>query len=92
MNILKKADELTARDRNADYGHPLDDFTRTAALVNAMYGTKFKAEDIAIIQICVKLSRQANRYKLDNLTDICGYARTIQMCDDERWKRGKEIV
>ena len=89
-NILKTADRLTAKDRHEYYGHPLDNFTHTAALINAYFGTEFKPEDVAIIMVMVKLSRQKNVHHLDNLVDICGYIRTIQMCDEKRWEKHVE--
>ncbi|MFA5703753.1 MAG: DUF6378 domain-containing protein, partial [Advenella sp.] len=63
-NILHDADKATARDRNAVYGHPADDFARTAAIANAMgftrNGEPITAEDIPIFQIAVKMSRLSN--------------------------------
>lgn len=86
-NILKEADRLTSTARNADYGTPLDNFTQTALLINAAFGTNFTAEDIGLILILVKVSRHRNRAKHDNLVDIAGYARTIQMVEEERKAR-----
>lgn len=87
--ILQEAIRLTAVDRQKDYGHPIDDFTCAATLINICLQRKYKekwlsilsidATDIPIIQICVKLAREMNKHKRDNLVDICGYARTLEM-------------
>ena len=90
-NILREADKLTAEDRRGDYGHPLDDYNRTAALFNAAFADKlsspFAAEDMMLAMILVKVSRQRNKPKRDNLTDICGYARCIELAEQERKNR-----
>jgi hypothetical protein len=36
---------------------------------------------------CVKLSRQVNAPKRDNMVDLAGYAETVQWCLDEREAR-----
>ena len=35
---------------------------------------RFEATDIALVQICVKLSREVNRHKRDNLVDVGGHS------------------
>lgn len=90
-NILKEADRLTSGARNVDYGTPLDNFTQTARLINAAFGTTFTAEDVGLLMILLKVSRQRNRKTRDNLVDIAGYARTIEMVQEERKKRAAEV-
>ncbi len=86
-SILQEAQRLVHRDRGSDYGHPLDDFTKTATMFNALRGKDLTAEDVAIFMMCVKLSREINRHKRDNLTDLCGYAETYMMVKEERHRR-----
>ena len=92
QNILEEANELVNGARQASYGHPIDDFTRTAGMISAMLGHKLKEplspEDVGLIMCCVKLSRQVNRPKRDNLVDLAGYAATVEMVQLERVKRG----
>jgi hypothetical protein len=88
--ILQEAQRLVYGDRNKDYGHPLDDFSRTAEMATGLLRNKLKdgaqitAEDFGMLMILAKLSRQVNRPKRDNLVDAAGYAATIQMCIEER--------
>jgi hypothetical protein len=86
-SVCQEAQELTTGDRASSYGHPLDNFTRTANLINARFGTSFSAEDFAEIMILCKIGRQANASKRDNIVDIAGYANTHQMVIEERERR-----
>ena len=76
--ILQEAQRIVYGDRNADYGHPLDDYSRTAALWSAILGFPVTAEQAILCMIAVKISRQVNKPKRDNLTDIAGYAACLQ--------------
>jgi len=90
-SILQEAQRLTHGDRAKDYGHPLDDYTRTAALVSALLAHKLSEpispHEMAMAMICVKLSRQVNHPKRDNMTDAAGYAWVSQECVDEAARR-----
>ncbi len=90
-SILQEAHRLTHGARNNDYGHPLDDYTRTAALVSALLAHKLKepisAEEMALAMCCVKMSRQVHMPKRDNMTDLAGYAWVSFACAEERVRR-----
>lgn len=91
QSILQIAEQLTNVIRQADYGHPLDDYTRTAGMFNAAFAHKLKEpmtpEDMMLGMILVKLSRQLNASRRDNLIDICGYANCIDLAQAERERR-----
>lgn len=95
--ILEEAGRIVHGDRNKDYGHPLDDFSRTAAMATGMLSAKLKpackitAEEVGLFMILVKVSRQVNRPKRDNMTDAAGYAATVQMCIEEAKNRSRRI-
>lgn len=78
-NVLQEADRIVGGDRGEDYGHPFHDFSRTAAMATALLGQEIRPDQVPLLMIAVKLSRQANRPKRDNLVDIAGYARTAEM-------------
>jgi hypothetical protein len=81
--ILDEAARVTSGERQTDYGHPRDDFTRTAVMWNGLLAGKLRqpitAMDVPLCMIAVKLAREAHRHKRDNLVDIAGYARTGAM-------------
>lgn len=90
-SILMEAQGLVHGDRQRDYGHPADDFARTAALASIVLGKSLTASDVAAFLVCVKLSRQVNRPKRDNLVDLAGYAETWQMVLDQQGADPKEM-
>lgn len=89
--VLEEANRLISGPRNADYGHPLDDFTRTTGMINALFAHKlrhpFVAEDFPLIMNCVKMSREVNHPKRDNRVDGPGYWGTLDMVIAERERR-----
>ena len=85
--ILQEAQRLVHGERQNTYGHPLDDFTRTAQLWSAILGFPVKAEQVGLCMCAVKISRQCNAPKRDNMTDLAGYAATVQMVVEERDRR-----
>jgi len=91
MSILIEAHNLVHGDRGEDYGHPLDDFSRTAAIASVLLSGKLKApleaEDVALFMMAVKLSRIVNKPKRDSVVDLAGYAETFEMVRAERERR-----
>lgn len=71
--ILEEAQRLVYGERNADYGHPRDDFARSAAMWSALLGHTITPHQVAMCMVAVKLSREVNRPKRDNRTDGAGY-------------------
>lgn len=85
--VLQEAQRLVHGDRQAAYGHPFDDFSRTAQLWAAILGIPVSPEQVGLCMIAVKISRQCNVPKRDNMTDAAGYAETVQMVVEERARR-----
>ena len=90
-SILEEAQRLTSTDRTHDYGHPLDDWSRTMGMFNELFAHKLKEpftpEDGCLFMVLVKLSRQVNHPKRDNLVDGSGYMRLVDMIEAERARR-----
>ena len=84
-SVLDEAKRITGGVRHDDYGHPSDDFDRTARMWTGILadrlrdGAEVTVMDVPLCMIAVKLARQAHTHKRDNLVDIAGYARTVAM-------------
>lgn len=69
------------RDRHEKYGPPTEHFARTAAMVNAAFGTTFSAADWALVMVLDKVARQRGPAATDDAAiDIAGYAACHQEC------------
>ena len=79
-SILAEADRLVSGDRQSDYGHPIEDFTRTGRMWGAILGTANVPPDkVAMMMVALKLSRECNKPKRDNRTDAAGYIKTLEL-------------
>lgn len=87
--VTLEAHGLVMGNRGKDYGHPREDFSRTGRIWGGILSEWAKEtngeapvppEIVGLCMIGVKLSRQVNRPKRDNMTDAAGYAETVQMC------------
>lgn len=75
-DILKEAIELLNGDRAKDYGDLVDNFENIQTIANIMLKKDkiaLKLEHIAIVMIAVKISREGNKHKRDNLVDAVNY-------------------
>lgn len=72
---LQASDLVRNGERQQVYGHPAEDFTRTAAIWSAILGTKVSAEDVALMMVGLKMSRLvATPGHKDSITDMIGYS------------------
>lgn len=71
--ILNDAHALINGERHTQYGKPDESFRRIAIMWGAYLDVKITAADVAFMMALLKLGRQANKYKLDNLIDAAGY-------------------
>ncbi len=88
--ILQEALDLTTGDRQESYGHPLDDFTKTANMWAVIIGAPVSAEQVALCMVALKISRELHAPKRDNLVDGAGYFNCLDMLREERARRAKQ--
>jgi hypothetical protein len=69
------------RDRHTKYGPPNEHFARTAAMVNAAFGTTFSAADWALVMVLDKVARlRGPTPTTDGGVDIAGYGGCYEEC------------
>ena len=90
--ILAEAQRLVNGDRQSDYGHPLDNFGDVAAIWSVILRTPITAEQAALCMVGLKLARQSNKGKRDNLVDLAGYTQVVEMIETERERRAAHPV
>ena len=78
-SILEEAKRIVHGDRGENYGHPFEDFSRTAKIWSAILGINIEPEQVALCMVGVKISREVNRPKRDNIVDGAGYFETLDM-------------
>ncbi len=84
-SALLEAERLVNGARQSTYGHPFDDFSRTASIWRGILGIEVTPEQVALCMIGVKMSRlctsPAHR---DSYVDIAGYAGTYEKVAERR--------
>ena len=69
------------RDRHTKYGPPVEHFSRTAARVNAAFGTTFTPADWALVMVLDKVARlRGPTPTTDGGIDIAGYVSCYEEC------------
>lgn len=74
MSVMLDAHRLVYGDRADDYGDPRTEAQRIASGWSAILGCDVPAEAYPLCMAWVKIVRQVNRPKRDNLVDLAGYA------------------
>jgi hypothetical protein len=73
IDLAEQAISLVYGERNTDYGHPADDYGRTAGMWSAFLGVNITPYQAALMMVMLKLSREYNRHMDDNIVDAHGY-------------------
>lgn len=80
MSILEEAISVTSGDRRRDYGTAQEIHGKIARFWQVYLGNRkepsgeISAEDVASMMILLKIARNIETPKRDNLVDIAGYA------------------
>ena len=80
-SVCAEADHLVSNEKREEYGAPKHSMTQIADLWSAILGTSISARDVALCMIALKIAREKHAHKRDNLTDICGYAKLIELVE-----------
>lgn len=71
--ILLQSYETVNGARAREYGQPKACFERIAAYWSLYLQKEVKAADVCYLMALLKLAREENRHKADNLLDMAGY-------------------
>lgn len=85
--ILDEAKRIVYGERGENYGHPFEDFSRTAKIWSAILDIQVTPEQVALCMVGLKISREVNRPKRDNVVDGAGYFENLDMVKKERSRR-----
>ncbi len=75
-SVLSEAYE-TVKNRGTTYGEVEDSFALIGNYWSAYLGTEVTPKDVGMMMILLKVARQQNQHKRDNLVDIAGYAECV---------------
>jgi len=78
-SVLQLAEEITSNERIVEYGHPAVNFTDIAAMWSVILKTNVTPMQVGLCNIATKICREINAQKRDNLVDIAGYAKAIDL-------------
>ena len=86
--VIQEAQRVVDGARQTHYGHPYDNHSNTAELWTSYLRRRgllmapLIARDVCMMMVLLKVSRDANLPKRDNLVDIVGYARNAEMVQE----------
>lgn len=91
--LLREAEEITCGDRHMDYGDPVTNHERIAAIASAATGHQLSAHDVVMVLIAAKMARaRISPMKRDHYVDMMAYAGIAYECAvaeqddaDEEW-------
>lgn len=93
-SILDEAEEIIYGDREQVYGHPSLNLSNIAEqwslYLQQRYGAQFEMEpdDVCWMMVQLKMVRQMNASKRDNLVDAVGYIALIERVEDYEKEQG----
>ena len=82
QSILDEASSVVDGPRQDNYGHPKVNFQRIADLWSVVFGRPVTPHEVCMCLIQLKIARHVHAPKRDNLVDIAGYARCMEMLDE----------
>jgi hypothetical protein len=81
-SILQEAQDLIHGERQSTYGHPCTNLDRVARLWSVVLGADVTAEQVCLCMALLKVARQVNKPKRDNLVDAAGYLALVERLDE----------
>jgi len=83
FTLATEACELVTGPRQAAYAHPSLNFARIAKGWEMVLGIPITPEQVGLCMVVVKLAREVNGHKRDNIVDAIGYLLTTDACRED---------
>ena len=80
--VLDEAKQLICGPRRTDYGDVEESFQDVAFIWSKIFNADVTPQQVALAMVGLKLCREFNAHKHDNLADICGYAALADYLSD----------
>lgn len=77
-SILQEAENLINGDRAESYGDAKENFENIAKGWSVLFGKEVTARQVGLAMAWLKICRENNNHKRDNLVDLAGYAALIE--------------
>lgn len=84
QTILEEAQKLIYGDRQDAYGSVTENFSNIAAGWSVIAGVPLTPEQVGLMMVWVKISRQIHKPQRDNLVDGAGYFGCIDKIEKEK--------
>lgn len=81
IDHMLEANALVNGERQAAYGPPAIAYERIARIWGGLLGVKITAQQAALMMVALKIQRQMERPKRDNLVDAHGYLVVAAHCE-----------
>lgn len=83
VTILTEAHDIIHGERAQAYGPAEESLDRIRAMWRGIFGRDVTRSQVCLAMIAMKVAREANLHKRDNLVDICGYAAILAKVSGE---------
>ena len=87
MNILKKANQIVnerSEEKIREYGPFSKGMERAAKIASGATGKDITTQDMFMVMIALKLSRESYNHKEDNLLDAAAYIGALNNYENEK--------
>jgi hypothetical protein len=81
-SLLEEADAIINGERRAEYGEAQRSFSRIARGWSEILDCKVTAKQVALAMVWLKISRELNKPKRDNMVDAAGYIGLTELLDE----------
>lgn len=83
QDILEEAAEILNGDRREAYGSVRQSFHNLAKMWSLILGFDVTPSKVCMCMIGLKMTRELNAHKRDNLVDLAGYAKLLSMLEGD---------